>query len=244
MAQSGLHFRHGLPDAEGLSAAERALQLDPNLAEAHAIKARFLAGNDRYDEANAEIEVALRLDPDSFEAHACAGYLFFRQRRLEEAARHYDLATSLSEDSYQAPSMLISCYGALRDAPRRARAARIALERAERAVAQDHSNGQAAGVAAAALAALGETEKAKGWIARALRIDPDNRAMRYNLACSLLADLNDAAAALDLLEPFLATATPSELGHVAADPDMDVLRADPRFKTMIAQAGARAGGAA
>src|SRR6185312_223252 len=161
MAHSGLHFRHGLADDEGLAAAERALALDPKLADAHAIKARFLSGNDRHAEANAEIELALRLDPDSFEAHWCAGYLFFRQRRLDEAARHYETATALTEESYQAPTMLISCYRALGDASRRTRAARIVLERAERAVAQDHSNGQAAGSAAAALAALGEADKSK-----------------------------------------------------------------------------------
>ena len=236
MAHSGLHFRHGLAAAEGQAAAERALELDPDLAEAHAIKARFLAGDDRYAEANAEIEIALRLGPDSFEAHWCAAYLFYRQRRITEAASHYETAAALSEESFQAPTMLVSCYRALGDASARATAARVALARAEKAVAQDHSNGQAAGAAAAALAALGEAGQASEWVARALRIDPDNRAMRYNLACSLLVDLGDTDAALDLLGPFLATATPSELGHIATDPDMDPLRADPRFQAMIAGA--------
>ena len=43
------------------------------------------------------------------------------------------------------------------------RAARIALQRAEKAVAQERSNGYALGVGVGALAALGETDWAKDW---------------------------------------------------------------------------------
>jgi adenylate cyclase len=141
--------------------------------------------------------------------------------------------------------MLLSCYAALGDAPARIRAARMSLERAEKAVAHDSSDVQAMSSAASALAALGESEQARAWIARALRVDPDHRAMRYNLACSLIADLDDAEVALELLGPYLATATRSELGHAEADPDLDGLRADPRYQALLADADARlaAGGA-
>ena len=239
MAHSALHFRHGLAADEGLAAAERALALDANLAEAHAVRARFLSGNDRFAEADAEIEIALALDPESYEAHACAGYVFFRQRRLEEAARHYERASVLMEAAYHMASMLLSCYAGLGDEPRRRAAARVALERAERAVAQDPSNGQAAACVAAAFAALGEGDAAREWVARALRIDPENAAMRYNLACSLTLDLDDTDGALELLGPYLAAATPAEIGHALADPDLDALRANPRFQAMIAPAGER-----
>src|SRR5256886_2783487 len=62
-------------DSEGgLSAAERALSLNPDLAEAHAVKARILWG-ERREEAFREIEMALRLDPESHEVNKCAGVL-------------------------------------------------------------------------------------------------------------------------------------------------------------------------
>src|SRR5438067_9285908 len=72
-------------DSEGgLSAAERALSLNPDLAEAHAVKARILWG-ERREEAFREIEKALRLDPESHEVNKCAGVLRCRQGSLEEA---------------------------------------------------------------------------------------------------------------------------------------------------------------
>src|SRR5438552_5841043 len=62
----------------GLSAAERALSLNPDLAEAHAVKARILSEEERHDEASREIEIGLRLDPESHEVNKCAGVLRFR----------------------------------------------------------------------------------------------------------------------------------------------------------------------
>src|SRR5205085_6681489 len=49
----------------GLAAAERALELDADLAEAHAVKARLLSEENRNEEATSEIDAALRLDPES-----------------------------------------------------------------------------------------------------------------------------------------------------------------------------------
>ncbi len=59
------------------------------------------------------------------------------------------------------------------------------------------------GVGVAALAALGETDRAKDWMRRALLIDPDNLLMRYNFACALATSLGDPEAALDMLGPVL-----------------------------------------
>jgi adenylate cyclase len=114
----------------------------------------------------------------------------------------------------------------------------MTLARAEKALAQDPSNGSALGFGASALAALGEADQAMEWVRQALLIDPDNLNMRYNLACALVG-LREADAALDLLDPYLATATEGDLAHIRADPDLDALRHDPRFQAMVASAQAR-----
>jgi adenylate cyclase len=90
-----------------------------------------------------------------------------------------------------------------------------------------------------ALAVLGEADRTRDWIRRALLIDPDNQNMRYNFACALSTYLKDIDGALELLGPHLAQVTRADLEWTKTDPDMDTLRQDPRFQAMIAAAEAR-----
>ncbi|MGH7023996.1 MAG: TPR end-of-group domain-containing protein, partial [Caulobacteraceae bacterium] len=240
-AQRSLRFSHSRPGDDGFAAAERALSLEPDLAEAHAVKARHLAERGRHDEANAEIEIALRLDPDSYEANDTAGDLSFRQQRIEDAIRYYERATSLMEVEVGCAGMLLTCYTAIGDRENARRAAKLVLDRAERALSQDQGNGSAIAYGVGALAVLGDGERAKDWARRALLLDPANNLMRYNIACALSAQLQDTEAALELLGPFLAKAQRTYVNHAKVDPDLDPIRNDPRFKTMIADAEARLG---
>ena len=108
--QMTLRFVLGSGGDDGLVAAERALALDANLAEAHAVKARILADTGRQDEASAEIDVALELDPESYEVNRWAAYLSYRQNRLDDAIRYFEKATALMETDINSPAMLLSCY--------------------------------------------------------------------------------------------------------------------------------------
>jgi adenylate cyclase len=237
--QYNLRRSHGRAGDGGEAALDRALALDPDLAEARALKARMLFDAGRHDEATTEIAVALRLDPESYEVNHHAGLIRYGQGRLDEAVLYWEKATALVETGYRAPSMLVSCYTALGDGENARRIAGIALERAEKAVAQDRSNGNAMGMGVGCLAALGEADRAKDWMRRALLIDPDNLNMRYNFACTLAAWLGDPDAALDMLGPVLERDTGELVGAVPTDPDLAGLRDDPRFQAMVAAAEVR-----
>jgi adenylate cyclase len=234
-----LRFVNGRHGEDGLVQAERALVLDANLAEAHAVKARILAQHGRHEEAAAEIDVAVRLDPESYEVNRSAAYLRFSQQRLDEAARYYEKSMSLMESDLNSGSLLLTCYTALGNVDAARRVARITLARTEKTLAQDPNNGTAMAYGAIALATLGEEERAKDWISRALLIDPDNMNARYNFACSLTTYLNQSDAALELLGPVFETMAIAWLNHAKADPDLDPLRQDPRFKAMVAAAETR-----
>jgi adenylate cyclase len=237
-AQTALRFVQGRAD-DGLAAAEKALSLDAGLAEAHAIRARHLHLQGRRDEATAEVDTALRLDPESYEVNESAGLLALKDRRYELAVRHYEKAAALVDTAVGVCGMLISAYTALGDAAGLRRSARMTLARAETALARDPNNGSAMGYGASALVALGEAERARDWIDRALLIDPGNSTMRYNFACGLSAHLKDIDGALDLLGPYFAVAREGDIQFARLDPDLNPLREDPRFEDMIAAAEAR-----
>ena len=229
----------GMQSNDGMQAAERALALDPNMAEAHAVKAYILLMKGDTDAAAAEVAVALKLDPDSYEATRAAGRLNYLLHRYQDAIQLYEKAVGLMEGDLNSAGMLIGCYTALGNFAGARAAAESALKRAETILARDQNNSSAVVYSAYALAALGESERAKSRMSRALVIDPDNWDMRYNFACALNGHLKDKEAALDMLKPLFITVTDPLLRYLKADPDLETLHDDPRYQAMVAAAEAR-----
>ena len=238
-AQISLRFHLGREGDDGLAAAERALSLDANLAEAHSAKARALMHKDRFEEALREIEIALRLDSESYDANSAAGRWNYLSRRFDDAIFYYEKAATIVETDYLSAGILVSCYKAAGDAEGARRAAQRALARVEKIVSLEPDNGSAMSYGVGALAALGEAERAKEWAERALLLDPDNLNLRYNFACTLVADLHDFDGALDLLEPAFEKLRIEAVNWAKTDPDLDLIRDHPRFKAMLAAAEAR-----
>jgi len=241
LAQCELHFTQD-KDVNALPAAERALQLDPNLPEALCVKARYLAEKDgKPEEADRQIRLALRLDPESWEVNKEAARLLSRGGKMREAIPYYEKSASLAESDFQSTGMLGTCYAAVRDDEGLRRAARMTVERAERAVSQDPANGSALGFGAFALASLQDGERAKEWIKRALLMDPDNFTMRWNLTCALSRHLQDVDGAIELLTTFVDRAPPAMVKYLRLDTDLDPLREDERFEKLVSAAEQRVG---
>ena len=224
---------------DGMVAAERALGLNPDLVEAHAVKAYILQLRGAMDEAVREVEAALALDTESYEANRTAGRLAYQQHRFDDAVGRYEKAITLMESDVHSAMMLVSAYHALGNQGGMRHAAEVALKRADAVLSRDQGNSGVMAYSAHALAALDEGERAKARMNRALLIDPDDWKMRYNFACTLCVYLHDRDAALEMLDPVLATITESFLPYAKADPDLNTLHDDPGWQSMVAAAEAR-----
>lgn len=224
---------------DGMAAAERALALDPHLAEAHAIKAQLLLAVGDAAAAAAEVAIALDLYPESYETNRSAGRLSYQLHRHEDAIRYYEKAVKLMDADVNSAMMLISCYTVVGDAAGKRRAALLALKRTEALLAQDQYNSGVTAYSAYALAALGEGERAKARMERTLLIDPDNFNMRYNFACALSVHLGDKQASLDMLSQAFETISEAFLSYAKVDPDLELLHDDPRYMVIVAAAEVR-----
>ena len=244
LAQAELRFWHARDD-DPLPAAERALALDPKLAEAHCVKARYLEDEGQTEEAERQIKTALKLNPDSWEANREAARMLFRNGHVREAIPFFEKAGSLVDSDWHNPMMAAGCYRGIGEKDTAVMRSKVALERTERAISKDPTNSHALAAGANALALLGDKHRAREWMQRALAFDPANLSMRYNLACALVQDLDDHDAALEMLAPYFERITSSTfIRHLEADPDLDPIRNNARFKEMLDSTKQRLGLAA
>jgi adenylate cyclase len=241
LAQLRLRLWHAQDD-DPLPAAERALEINSNLAIPYCIKANYLDGEGRNEEAEELIRRALELDPNSWEVNHEASRLLFRHGRTRDCVPFFEKAASLMENDWRSPMMLMTCYQSLGDEGGLLRAARMTLERTEKVVSRDPTNVSALAAGSGALIRLGDEDRAREWIHRALLLDPDNLNMRYNIACTLIVDFDDTEQAVETLRPFFERINSTIwMRHVDADPDLDPVRDDGRFAEMLASAKHRLG---
>src|SRR5438132_740725 len=163
-----------------LATTEKALALDPKLAEAHASRGVALSAGQRYEEAKAEFDKAIALNPESFEAHYFYARSNFAQGKIEQAIALFERAAEIRPDDYQIPCLLVGIYkshGREQDAKD---AAKRGSELAERELARHPEDSRPAQLGAGALFELGEKERAREWTARAMAIDPDDPVAQYN----------------------------------------------------------------
>ena len=241
IAQSSLRYGFGQEVDDGFVAAHTALAIDPTISEARLPLAKRLQQRGNAEGAAAEIETAIRLGPESWQVNKEAGRFFLMRRDVPSAMRHYEKAVELMETDFHAWAMLSTCYQSLGETVKLQNCAKMMVSEAQRAVQQDPSNGAALGILAGGYALLGEEEKTREWIDRALLIDPDNLNMRYNFACVLAGHLGDKDGALKMLQSTLPLAGEFQVRIADTDPDFDSLREDPRFQKLVRDAKKRVG---
>jgi adenylate cyclase len=216
-----------------LELAEKALALDPNLSEPHASRGAALTAARKFEEATREFERALELDPDSFSTHFLYARSSILAGDLARAAKLLERASEIVPSHYQPPCMLIQVYRSLGELEKMRQVALKAIPLAEQELTLHPEDPRPAHFGVAALIEIGQNDRAREWISRALAIDSDDPATLYNCACAY-GKLGEVDAALDLLEQVLQRGSPGYKEWMAHDSDMNPLRNHPRFEKLVA----------
>jgi TolB-like protein/Flp pilus assembly protein TadD len=216
---------------EADAASLKAIELDPESAEAHASRGLAVYLAKKYDEAEIEFQVAIRLDPKLFEAHYFYARTRFQQGKLEEAAKLFESACRAKPDDYQASTLLGTTYGALGRKAEAAGAFRRGAQLAEKHLELHPDDARALYLGANCWCQLQERERALEWANRALAMDPEEPSILYNVAC-IYAILGQTEDALSCLQK-VTEGSHWYRGWAAKDPDFTSLRGNPRFEALI-----------
>jgi adenylate cyclase len=216
-------------------ASNRAVELDPDSAEAHASRGVALSISKRYDEAKAEFETAIGLNPKLFEARYFYARDCFAQGKFEQAAELFADASAVNPSDYQAPSfqsMALKELGRMEEA---SAASSHAYKAAEKHLELHPDDARALYLGAGSLVELGDSEKARVWADRALDTDRSEPAVLYNVACiySMIGETDQAIG-------LLGEAIENGFGYRAwleNDNMLENLRDDPRFVALLKRLG-------
>ncbi len=219
--------------ADADRASRRAIDLAPDLAEAHVSRGLHHVIRDEPEEAERSFERALELAPRLFEALYFYGRVCFQRGDLERAAELFEEAERARPEDFQAPILLRQVYRSLGREHDALEAARRGVERASIHLELNPDDTRALNLGFGGLVDLGENDRAVEWAERSLTIDGDNADTLYNIACGF-AIMGDSDRALEHLErACLKGVMIAE--WVENDSDLDSLRDRPRFQRIVAQ---------
>jgi len=216
---------------EGADAYSRkALELAPELADAHASRGFAVSLGRQYDQAQREFETAIRLNPKLYEAHYLYARACVQEGKLEEAVQHFEDASRVRPEDYQA---LFLMQPALKQLGRKADAQAVlrrGLQVAEKHLELNPDDARALYLSAGGLVQIGERERGLEWARRAFSIDPEDSGVLYNVACvyALVGQTDDAIGCLE-------KAIQNGFGHrewLENESDLNSLRGDPRFEAL------------
>lgn len=208
-------------------ASERAMELAPDRADSYLARGVARMASQRYAEAEADFSRVIALDPGESAAYHFLGRAAYLQNRLDTAFAFFERCTELDPDDYESPLLALGIARKSRSIEEVQRFARIGVERAERRL-EDHPDTQRAYyLGAMGWWELGEKAKAQRWSDCALELDPESKSTRYNVAC-VYARAGRLQEALDLLESSITSRS-----WIENDPDLEPLRAEPRYQRLI-----------
>jgi adenylate cyclase len=212
-------------------ASQIAMELAPDLADAHFARGFALSLHRRYDEAQIHFELAARINPNLFDAYYYYGRAAFARGEIEHSVELFRKAAEVRQEDYQSPTFEAQSLRMLGREEEARVATRESVVRAERILALNPLDGRALAVGALALYNEGDIGRAFEWSQRAVDLYPDDLSALLNNAClKFRSGMHEEG--LDILERFFGRGQ-GKRDWVEHDPDYDCVRDHPRFKAMF-----------
>jgi serine/threonine protein kinase/tetratricopeptide (TPR) repeat protein len=216
---------------KGLVACDRALALDPNLAEVAAARARVFYAERKYDEAIRSARLAIERKPDCEYAYNTLGRAYFASGRFEEVAAIVERALEANGDDYNTYlpyRNALARLGRVKDIEKLRERLVGALRQQLEQVPEDV---RARILLAAELAGTGEVEETERHLQMAVALRPNDTNVLYNAACTY-GILKNKQEALNMLKKTLDCGY-GNIEWIKQDPDLLLLRDDPEFQKLV-----------
>jgi tetratricopeptide (TPR) repeat protein len=216
---------------KGVAACDRAIELDPELPEALAARARLLYAQKHAGEAIDYARRAIQRKPDCDGAYWTLGQACFVSDRWEEGAAAVEDAITAAGDDY---NVYIPFYNMLERLGRHDHAATVRdrqLQAMERHLERVPEDVRARILCAAVYAGIGREADAIRSLEMAVALRPNDPNIHYNAACTY-GILNRKTEALALLRKAKDSGF-ATMEWAARDPDLVCLYDEPEFQQLV-----------
>ena len=213
------------------TASLKAIELEPDLAEAHVARGIALSMSKRFDEAETSFERAIALDPKGFDAPYWYARMRLAQGQHEHAVKLFERAQLLRPDDYQVPGFIAQALMNLGQTDAALAMYRKQIKLAEVHLEMNPDDPRACILAAGSYAAIGDNEKASKFAERAIAADPDDPMLLYNVACTY-SQLGRSEDALNALQHAVDNGY-GDRPWLEHDADLDPIRGMPRFQSIV-----------
>jgi len=219
-----------LIEAKRISA--RALELAPELAEAHVSAGIAHCMSQSYKDSEAEFEKAIELDPKNYEACYFFGRAKVHEGDMKRALKLFESAARVRPEDFQSVLLQAQLYTSLGNRDKALEVTRKGIERVRAILELNPDDNRALNMGAFALLRLGKKSEAKKWMLTSMNNAPMDSIIQYNAAC-FFSLAGDVERALDCLENCLIKVGNINREWLVHDSDMDNVRRHPRYAQII-----------
>jgi tetratricopeptide (TPR) repeat protein len=209
----------------------KALEINPDSAEAHTSRGVIHWLMEEHEDAAREFERSIELDPTLFDTRYHMAQWRLTGGWLEESIENFKAALKLKPEDYQSPLIMGGIYQGLGRMEDARQASRDGIAAARKHLRLNPDDARAWYLGAAALISLGETEEGLEWVEKALAIDSENPLALYNIA-TCYARVGEVEKAMDMVEAAVARGFTYKPAY-ENDPDLNPIREHPRFKKLL-----------